>query len=106
MTAQTLREERLERAAVYMSADLEADRLVVEMVYDAAYAYVTGGVCADPMTAQDAPEEFVPGMFDLAVNCLALHWYDHRSDMEGAAFPAALRPMFTQLKARGGCLVG
>lgn len=101
-----IREVRIRNAAAYMAADLESDRAVIESVYDAAYDYITGGVAPDPMSAPDAPEVLTPGLFDLAVNSLALHWFDHRSDMEGAAFPAALRPMLTQLKARCGGLIG
>ena len=101
-----VREARLQNAAAYMAVDLESDRVVIEMVFDAAYAYITGGVAADPMDAPDAPDVLSPGLFDFALNCLALHWYDHRSDMAGGAFPAALRPILTQLKAQGGGLIG
>ena len=89
-----------------MAADLEEDRVNIELVYSAAYSYLTGGVAPDPMTQPGAPDELSPGLFDLALNSLALHWFDHRSDMESESFPAALRPILTQLKAKGGGLVG
>ncbi len=106
MTAQELKNARLENLAAYMAADSEADRVNIELVYSAAYAYLTGGVAPDPMTLPGAPEELTPGLWDLALNSLALHWYDHRGDMEAEQFPPALRPILTQLKAKGGELVG
>lgn len=106
MTRQELREIRLQNLAAYMADDLEEDRQVIEMVFAAAYDYLTHGVTPDPMLTDPMPDELSLGLFDLALNSLALHWRDHRDDMESGAFPEALRPMLTQLKARGGGLVG
>ncbi len=106
MTAAELKNARLANLAVYMAADSEADRVNIELVYSAAYAYLAGGVAPDPMTLPGAPEELAPGMWDLALNALALHWFDHRGDMETGSFPASLRPIITLLKAKGGGLVG
>ena len=59
MTSQDLKNARLENLAAYMAADSEADRVNIELVYSAAYAYLTGGVAPDPMTLPGAPTVFI-----------------------------------------------
>lgn len=104
MAGSACRVKRLERLYAYMRLEPQEDLATVELCYDAARAYLKTGGVIDPLDS--LPEGAAlprPGQYDLAVNALALHFYDHRDDVGGEApFSAGLRAIINQLKFGGG----
>lgn len=104
MAADAYREKRLERLYAYMRLTPQEDPLTVENCYDAARAYLKTAGVEDPLDSLPEGAELPEaGQYDLAVNSLALYYYDHRDDVgTEAPLPVGLRPIVNQLKFGGG----
>lgn len=82
---------QLEACKRYMRVDDPDDDEVIRALMEAAILYLdNAGIVSTKVP---------PGLYNLALWSLTLHYYEHRADVEsGAAFPAGLRPIINQLK--------
>ena len=87
---------QLAAAKLYMHVDGTEDDALIVSLLDAAEDFVS--------TAGAVRAGAVDARYDLAVQSLTLHWYDHRDALADQSVPSGFDRLLGQLRHREGAL--